>query len=128
MSDVATWRGIAIEESFTRPMVPPGVHHVSTRSGRLGGEEDKGEVRFHAITVNDGKLDSVTDWARRNLRPGWYMHLVKGKRMRIVFPDHVFDIIKDDHEGIERVRRFGIDAGVHPKQLPLEKLFEDPFA
>ena len=128
MSDNSKWRGIAIEESFTRATLPPRARKVSTRFGPLGGEESQGPVHLHAITVMEEDLDIVAGWARNNLRSGWYMHLVKGNRMLVIFRGHVFDLIRGDREAIERTRRFGIYSGVHPEQLPLEKLFGDPFA
>lgn len=128
MTDKGTWRGIAIQESFEGPGLPPRTSLVRTRSRPLGGEEDQGPVHLQAIVVRDEDLEEVTDWASQNLRPGWYMHLVKGDKMRVVFHGHVFDLTKGNHERIEHVRRFGIETGIHPKQLHFEKLFDHPFA
>lgn len=128
MSKTEEWKGIAIDESFQCSTMPPAMRIVGSRSVRLAGEEDQGPVHFRAIIVKDEDISEVIHWARRTLRSGWYMHLVQGRQMRVVYQNRVFDVVADDPQSIERARQYGIQIGIHPRQLSLEKLFEDPFS
>jgi hypothetical protein len=121
------WRGVAIREAFDTNHIPPDAHVVRSWVAHLEGDAAN-VVCFCAIDVTSTAVERVTQWASRRIRVGWYMHLVLGDRMRVIFRGRVMECNAGDPASIERVRQHGIATGIHVEQLELEKLFDDPFS
>lgn len=124
-SDV--WKGVAIEEGFVDRSLFEYVRIVGAEMKQLEGEEERGEFHFHKVEVSDGELASVVEVAMRTLHPSWYFHLVKGKRMKVMFAGKVFDIDRDDLSRIEAVKSYGLASGIHKNQIQIERLFDSPY-
>jgi hypothetical protein len=121
------WRGVAIAEGFTSGDVIAESHTVRTKKEVLEGEEGLGEFNFHFIEVPDAQIDQIVETATKTLKPSWYIHLVKDGRMIVAFEDKSFTIAKDDADAIAAVKDYAITHGVHPEQIELERLFDNPY-
>ena len=123
------WIGVLIEESVDSPELLRAVSVASTRSTTLESEEDRGEFSFHNVEVPEDEVEDVVRLAVAGLRPGpWYFHLVRDDVLRVMFRGHAFQARRGDAEAIEAIRQHALTVGVHPDQLPLERLFDDPLS
>jgi len=121
------WRGIAIAEGFTSDDVITRSHTVRVEKETLEGEEGRGEFNFHFIEVPDSQIDQIVSAATQTLKPSWYVHLVKEGQMIVVFKGKHFTLAKDDAIALAEVREYAIRSGVHPEQIALERLFDNPY-
>lgn len=121
------WRGVAIAESFTSNSVITNSTTVRTGTQALEGEKSRGQWHFHCIEVADSEIDMIVREALHTLKPSWYLHLVNDGRMIIVLEGRSFTIARDDTHGIAEVKEYAITHGVHPKQIELERLFDNPY-
>ncbi|WP_067665815.1 hypothetical protein [Nocardia miyunensis] len=121
------WRGVAIAESFTCDSVITNSTTIRTDAQALEGEGSLGQWHFHFIEVADSEIDMVVGEALRTLKPSWYLHLVNADRMIVVFEGRSFTITQDDTHGIAEVKEYAVGFGVHPEQIELERLFDNPY-
>lgn len=127
VGDLGPWRGVLIEESLEDPTVLNRMHIVGTMSERLEGEEDRGEFHFHKVEVDNDALKGVLQDASESIKDSWYFHLVSGDRMIVVFRGRVFEATKGRANEFDAIRAFALSQGIHPEQLQLERLMDNPY-
>lgn len=121
------WKGVLIEESLTSSTIISEIKIVSTRVTTLEKEEDKGTFHFHNLEVSEENLEKVVAFISQNIKDSWYFHLIKDEAMIVIFHNKVFHARKDKQEEIEQIRMYAFSQGIIAEQLPLEKLFDNPY-
>ncbi len=123
----SVWRGVLIEESLEDKGIMDNVRIVGMRTSLLESEEYKGVFHFHNLEVPSEQLDAVLNEMSRAIKAAWYFHLVGGDVMKVVFKDKIFTLKKGDSATLASIQRYGQAHGVHPDQLQLEGLFDNPY-
>lgn len=118
-----------ISESVEDPeRILAEVKTVSVRETTLEGESYRGRVTFYNIEVDNDKLWTVLEGVAAEIRsPGWYFHLVGEGRLYIVLPRVIMFAQNKDTE-MAAIIEYAKNQGIHPEQLSLGRLFEDPYA
>lgn len=100
---------------------------VDTKTTTLEGETNRGEFHFHSVEVKDDIFDEVVQFASQYIKNSWYFHLVKNNELLVMFQNLVFKAYKGNAEEFKRIREYALSQGIHPNQLPLERLIENPY-
>jgi hypothetical protein len=127
MADDTVWRGVFIEESLDDPSLLDEVTVVGSSAVRLEEEAERGEFTFKRVEVPDKAFGTVIARAAQAIKPAWYLHLVSGDQMKVVFRDRVFAVSRGDASALRAVVDYGVGQGIHPAQLDLARLFDHPF-
>lgn len=121
------WRGVFIEESLDDPSLLDEVTVVGSSAVRLEEEAERGEFTFKRVEVPDEACGTVIARATQAIKPAWYLHLVSGDQMKVVFRDRVFSVSRGDTRALRAVADYGAGQGIHPAQLDIAPLFDHPF-
>lgn len=123
------FKGILIDQSVLEPeKILEKVKIVGSREASLEGENFRGKVLFHTIEVSANNLWRTLRVAAETLKsPGWYFHLVSEERLYVVMPNVIF-IVSNDEAELKNIIEYAEDHGIHPDQLNLKQLFDNPFA
>lgn len=121
------WKGVLIEESLTDVSVLPKLKITVTKVTTLEEEAEKGVFHFHNVEVEENNLDAVILFISRNIKDSWYFHLVKDGEMVVMFHNKVVKAHKGNTQEVEAIRKYALSQGILNEQLPLEKLFENPY-
>ncbi|WP_131786404.1 hypothetical protein [Protofrankia symbiont of Coriaria ruscifolia] len=128
MSDTTVWCGVLIEESLDGPALLEEVNVVGSSAVLLEEEAERGEVTFRRVEVPEASVDAVVAKAARSIKDAWYLHLVKGDQMKVVFRGKVFTLIRGDEDALRAAVAYGIRRhGIRRAQLGLARLFDQPF-
>lgn len=124
-----TFKGILIDQSVSMPEnILKNVELISTREATLEGESFRGNVLFHCIEVASDNLWLVLHGVAETIKePGWYFHLVNEETLYIVLPKAIFSAT-NTAEDLKRISDYALSLGIHPDQLNLKQLFDNPFA
>ncbi len=74
------------------------------------------------LLVTEDSLDLVMDLLRTHLQPGWFAHLIKQNRIKIVFKDRVFDLLSGDDD--KEVTDYARAMNVSNQSLVVNELFD----
>lgn len=121
------WKGVLIGESLVGPKIPSEIKIVHTKVTTLEDEEEKGQFHFHTVTVTDENRENVVEFISKNIKEGWYFHLVKNGEMIVIFRSKVWHAHKGNQQEIEKIRNYALSQEIIAEQLPLEKLFDNPY-
>lgn len=121
------WKGVFIEEGFEDLSALDYALIKQTDSWEFEGEVGRGKFHFHKIEVYGAKLDEFVKLAQQAIKDSWYLHLVKGDSMKVIFSEIVFNVSRGDKEQFNHIRKYAISEGIHPEQLDLERLLDNPF-
>lgn len=124
----AMWQGVAIEASFGDQSALGLMRVVSERKAELEDEAERGQFVMYEVEVEDADIDKVVAAAERAMRSSWYIHLVNGGEMKIVFRGCHFDVRRGDPASLQAARDYALSHGVNEHQLPVEGFFDDPFS
>lgn len=126
---MAIYKGVLIDQSVSDPREILDLTNVtSSRTTKLEGEAFRGEVTFHNIEVDEKDLWTVLDNVASSIKkPGWYFHLVNKDRLYIVMPHAVLFANHSDVQ-LKAIVDYAVGQGIHPDQLNLKQLFNDPYA
>jgi hypothetical protein len=118
---------VLIEESLTDLSILPRLSIIATRVTTLEEEVSKGEFHFHSVEVADKDLQEIIDFVSEKIKDSWYFHLVKDDEMIVMFHRKVFKAHKTNQKEIDEIRDYALSKGIIEEQLPLEKLFDNPY-
>ncbi len=123
------FKGILIDQSVSNPEnVLKYAKVISKRETTLEGESFRGKVLFYDIEVTDNNLQSVLKEVAETIKsPGWYFHLVNKDLLYIVMPKKILKATNNEAE-LKDIIEYATSHGIHPEQLNLKQLFNDPFA
>lgn len=127
MENNTVWKGILIEESLIGLHIIPEIKIIATRVTTLEAEVEKGVFHFHNVAVLPDDVEKVIEFVSQDIKDGWYFHLVRGDEMVVVFHNKIFKARAEKQEEVEQIRKYALAQGIIAEQLPLEKLFEDPY-
>jgi hypothetical protein len=127
MRDDTIWRGVIIEESLEDPSLLDDLAITGSSAAQLEEEAWLGEFKFVCVEVPDASVEVITALAAQVIKPVWYLHLVNGDQMKVIFRDKVFTLNRADVDALQAVVEYGIGQGIHPAQLDLGQLFDNPF-
>jgi hypothetical protein len=127
MVDKNVWRGVLIAEGLKNQAVLEYIHIIKTDFERLESEEGLGEFHFHKIEVDDILVDKVVEIATRDLKEGWYFHLVKDNKMKVMFTGKCLEVTKGNEAQFDNVKKYGLSLGIHEDQIQLERLIDNPY-
>lgn len=124
------YKGILIDQSVdSSESILALCHRVSDRHTTLEAEEERGDVQFIHVEVDEHNIWPVLECVAESLKsPGWYFHLVGNGKLYVVYPGVVFTAHEGNDQELEQMITFGISIGIHPDQLDLGKLYENPYA
>lgn len=122
------YKGVLIDQSVLDPKaILDNLKVVSSRTTTLEGESFRGEVTFHNIEVSEDSLWEVLSKVAEDIKaPGWYFHLVDGQRLYIVLPRVILFAENNDNE-LNSIVEYAKSQGIHPDQLNIKQLFENPY-
>lgn len=123
------YKGILIDQSVSDPkIVLKFTNVVGKREAKLEGESFRGKVLFYNIEVSADNLWPVLSQVAESIKsPGWYFHLVNDNKLYIAMPNVV--LIADNNEAeLQGIVDYASNHGIHPDQLNLKQLFDNPFA
>lgn len=100
---------------------------VSTRKSFLEAEKKKGRMKLHSIEVSDERKAEFVTKAELAIKQGWYMHIVKDDSIVIIFRKKNFEFRKKEKDKMKMAVDYGISIGIHPGQMEIMPLFENPF-
>ncbi len=122
------YKGVLIAESVENSVeILKSTKVVGSRKTKLEGESFRGVVTFYNIDVEEHKLWVVLEKVAQNLKtPGWYFHLVNKDRLYIVLPRAILFAANNKDE-LDTIVQFAESQGIHPKQLNLKQLFDNPY-
>lgn len=123
------FKGVLIDQSVFEPeKVLAKAKVISSRETSLEGENFRGKVLFHNIEVSTDKLWQVLSLMAETIKsPGWYFHLINEERLYIVLPKVIL-IAGNDEAELKNIVEYAKNYGIHPDQLNLKQLFDNPFA
>lgn len=123
------WCGTIIAEAFESLNFLEPHMLVATYDQRLESEEERGRFVFHNIKISSSHINQFIREAKQCIKPGWYLHLVNdiGCLMFVVFHDVVFEFNKGDEGAFQKIKKHGLQEGIHEDQLQLERLFDKPY-
>lgn len=121
------WKGVIIRESLQDISVLNDVSIVNTRESRLESEEGRGTFHFHSIEVSEDKIVHVLESLKKSLKPNWYIHLVKGDDIQVIFSGTMMRAKRGNAKEFEAIKTYALSKGIHADQLPLEHLLDHPF-
>jgi hypothetical protein len=127
MNTVNVWKGVIIQEGLKDSSILEHVKIVKTDMERLEEEEGLGDFHFHKVEVNDQDLNTVVEMAMNGLRESWYMHLVNGERMKVIFSGKVFEVQKGDTNQFKKIKEYAISQGILEEQIEVERLIDNPY-
>ncbi|MDO8622921.1 MAG: hypothetical protein Q7R52_01640 [archaeon] len=108
------WQGVILKESLEDLSLLELVKIVETKKERYN------------IEVEDNEKDEFVQKAIRAVKSKSYIHLVKDKVMYVIFRNHMFKFSRGYPE-LETAREYGKKLGIPEKEMPFEKLIENPF-
>ena len=117
------FKGVIIEESLEDKNFLRRFKILKTEIGKL--ETEAGKWHLHYVTINENKLDEISEQAKAAIKEGWYMHFWKENKMIVIFKGKKFKLLREDKRTIEEARNYGISIGIPKEQLEFEKLFTD---
>lgn len=123
------FKGILIDQSVPDPTsVLDIVKVISKRETSLESESFRGKVLFYNLEVTSNNLWLILNYVAENINsPGWYFHLVNKDRLYIVMPKTILFAGNNEAE-LKNIIDYASNHGIHPDQLNLKKLFDNPFA
>lgn len=123
------FKGILIDQSVSDPRaILENANIISSRRTSLEGEGFRGTVLFYNIEVSEDSLFTVLDMVSETIKnPGWYFHLVNSEKLYVVMPNVIFSAGNNDAE-LNTIVDYAKSHGIHPDQLNLKQLFDNPFA
>ncbi|MCA9329267.1 hypothetical protein KDA11_01350 [Candidatus Saccharibacteria bacterium] len=123
------YKGVLIDQSVADPKaILDCTEVVSSRVTTLEGESFRGEVTFHNIEVSEDDLWGVLGKVAEDIKaPGWYFHLVDGQTLYIVLPRAIL-FAENNGDELNMIVEYAESQGIHPDQLNLKQLFENPYA
>ena len=122
-----TWKGVIIEESLEDKEILKLFRIVGTRESYLESEEYKGTLKFHNIEVDDVRKEQFVNKAASSIKQGWYIHIVKGDMMIVIFKGKFFEFSEHDVVKIEEAKQYGLQIGIVSEQMDFESLIKNPF-
>ncbi|MBX4210512.1 hypothetical protein KW783_00880 [Candidatus Parcubacteria bacterium] len=108
------YKGNIIEESLTDPNI---LESVETTILKITREENPSN-RWHIHTVKVVKED--IDKLSKFLRPGWYMHFWKNKKVIVVYKSKTFEFDFDDKSAWTSAIHYGLSVGIPEEQLDFQ--------
>jgi len=123
------YKGVLIDQSVTEPESILKLATVTgSRATTLEGESFRGKVTFHNLEVSQDNLWQVLEQVATTIKkPGWYFHLVGEGRLYIIMPQVILFSSNNDNE-LKTVVHYAVSQGIHPEQLNLKQLFDNPYA
>ncbi len=67
------------------------------------------------MRISQEEIEKLQKYLKRE--GGWYMHFWKGKNVKVVFRDKIFEINSDDKETWKDAVAYGLSVGVPKEQL-----------
>lgn len=118
-----------IDQSVSDPeIVLKFTNIVGKRETTLEGESFRGKVLFYSIEVSAEYLWPVLSQVAESIKsPGWYFHLINDNKLYIVMPKAVL-IASNNSAELRNIIDYASHHGIHPDQLNLKQLFDNPFA
>jgi hypothetical protein len=101
------YKGIVIEESLRDNKIINRLNIEKVEISR--------ELRWHMYTVRISKRE--IDGLKKTIRPKWYMHFWKGKKIIAIFKDKKFEFNVDDERRRRTVIGYGMSLGIPEEQL-----------
>ncbi len=80
---------------------------------------------IYKIGVEDRKKEDFIQKAIKSIKEKCYLYLVKEGVMYVIFKNHMFKFSKGYPE-LETARNYGISQGISEKEMPFEKLINNP--
>ncbi len=121
------WQGVIIEESLKDKSLLEMVKIIKTSEANLESETGRGVFHFHQYELDDAKEGEFIAKAKQAIKPGFYLHLVKDDILLVVMVGVVMTASRGKDEEFKAIRDEAIKVGIHPDQLPLEQLIDNPF-
>lgn len=125
--DNKDWKGVLIEESLGTSQIPLEMKIIGIRVTALEEEAEKGQLHFHNVEVESKDLGKVVEFVSQNIKASWYFHLVKDDEMIVILHHKVLRAKKNQQATIDQIRKYALSQGIIAEQLPLEKLFDNPY-
>ena len=121
------WQGVIIEESLKDKRLLELVKILKISEATLESESGRGVFHFSQFELPEEKRVEFIEMAKKAIKPGFYLHLVHNDTLTVVMAGKVFSAIRGQAEQFETIRKEAMKTGIHPDQLPLEQLLDNPF-
>lgn len=121
------YKGVLIDQSVEKPLsILEYCRPASFKTMRLEGENSRGELTFYNISVSEKNLWKVLNDVAKSIKsPGWFFHLVGKDCLYFVMPNIIL-MASNKQKEIQKIKNYALSQGIHPKQLDLASLFDNP--
>lgn len=109
--DMKEYKGIIVEESLGDNRV---LNKLDIVKFEITGEENASD-RWHLCTVNVSENEII--FLSKIIKNKWYMHFWKGRKVKAIFKNKVFDFDFDDKASWKEAVDYGLSLGIPKEQL-----------
>ncbi len=117
--------GVIIEESLMDRSILDQLKIVSTKVRPVGEREQTPHVKqwtLHTVEISSEHADAFASELSKVLEGNnqtsyWYADCKNDQLVYIIFPNRVFKIYRDDPEGFQEARKYGITLGMPEHQV-----------
>lgn len=119
-----SYTGTIIEESLEDKSVLKGIKIISTRVAKTDEEDATPwlkEWTLHKVEVSEDKVDAVSKKISESIdsqhNHSWYADYKNKDWHYIIFPHKIFKIARDDTQGYNEAKKYGISLGIPEHQV-----------
>jgi hypothetical protein len=103
--------GIIVKESLKDKSILKKLDVLSTETTRERNPVDRWHL--YTVSVSEKEIDALS----KKIKPKWYMHFWKNKKVIAVFKDKKFEFTHNEKSTWKPAIEYGISVGIPKKQL-----------